>query len=629
MVINKMKKILTHILIFIHAFSWLLFGQNRKKLQKIWCVFRHGGISLCWYCMEQRFGKRLGRSSYDSLQNQLSQSQSRYLLEKCTKQPLISIVVPVYKVDCKWLDKCISSVVNQHYGKWELLLVDDASERDDLKQLIDSWTSRDERISLYTLQQNSGIAKATNYGIKHARGEFIGMLDHDDELTPDALTWVVWTLKQHPEALWLYSDEDLISITGKCYDPRFKPDFSYEYLLSNMFACHFRVYATEMINKVGGLRCDFDGSQDHDLALRLAEIIPPKKIVHIPRVIYHWRVIPGSAAMSIDEKPKAPSAGRKAVAQALERCGLKGNVTSYKLCPTIYQIEFELTKFPKVSIIIPTKNALSLVKKCIDSILEYTAYPCFEIIVINNASDDPLLLEYLAKEESENKIKIINYNKPFNHSEMNNIAVASVDSEFVVFMNNDIEIVSRKWLEQLVGVTELDRSIAVVGGMLLYPNRTVQHGGIIMGINGTAGHAHKYLHSELPGHLGRLQTLQEMSGVTAAMALVRRSSFNIIGGFNSNCYPTLYNDVDMCIRLRKAGFRCIYNPMVRAIHYETSTRPIRTEDLIYKRRLVDDHAEILSNDPFYNPNLALDNEQFHRYRNFAVEDQMPELADIR
>jgi len=581
---------------------------------------------LCWHCMVDRFNAR--DLSYDPFRNQLSNSQSKYILKKSTFKPLFSIVVPVHRVACEWLKKCISSVVNQHYREWELILVDDASQKCDLTQLIDSWVLRDNRIRSYCLMKNLGIAGATNFGIRQAKGQFIAFLDHDDELTPDALTWVTYALNKDPDALWLYSDEDLISMAGKCHDPHFKPNFSPEFLLSNMYTCHLSVYSSEMIAKVGGLRDGFDCSQDHDLALRLSEIIPKGRIIHIPRVLYHWREVLGSTAMGIEAKPKAPSAGRKAVAEALQRRNLKGKVSSYELCSTIYRIEFEPSEFPKISVIIPTKNGLSLIKKCIDSVRRCTNYPNFEIVVINNASDDPRLLEYLTNEQSENRIKILHYNKPFNHSEMNNIAVDSVDSEFVLFVNNDIEIISEKWLEQLVAITELDQSIGVVGGLLLYPDGQVQHGGVILGLYGTAGHAHKYIFNGLPGYLGRLHTLQEVSGITAALALVRRSSFKHISGFDSNRYPTLYNDVDLCIRLRKEGYRCIYNPMVRAIHYETKTRPVNSEELVYKQRLASDYAEILNRDPFYNPNLALNNEQFRGFRRFPIEDQIPELANI-
>ncbi|MCX5634372.1 MAG: glycosyltransferase [Planctomycetota bacterium] len=621
-----MKNVITYILVFARAFWWLLFGTQRKKLKKVWLVYQVGGIRLCWYYMVGRFNAKV--LSYDPFRNQLSDSQSKYILEKFTYKPLFSIVVPVYKVACEWLDECISSVVNQHYIKWELILVDDSSQKDDLTQLINSWVSQDNRIRSYCLVKNLGIAGATNFGIRQAKGQFIAFLDHDDELTADALTWVTYALNKNPDALWLYSDEDLISMAGKCHHPHFKPDFSPEFLLSNMFTCHLSVYSSEMLAKVGHLRDGFDGSQDHDLALRLSEIIPKEKIIHIPRVLYHWREVLCSTAMGIEAKPKAPSAGRKAVAEALQRRNLKGEVSSYELCSTIYQIKFEPSEFPKISVIIPTKNGLSLIKKCIDSVRRCTNYPNFEIILINNQSDDTAFLEYIKREQSLNRIKVLNYDKPFNHSDMNNIAADSVDSEFIVLMNNDIEIISDQWLEQLLATIQIDESVAVAGGLLLYPDGIVQHGGIILGLNGTAGHANKYIHGKSPGYLGRIQALQEVSGITAALAIIRRSSFQLVIGFNANRYPTLYNDVDLCIRLRKEGYRCIYNPMVRAIHYETKTRPVNIEEFVYKQRLGSDYAEILNRDPFYNPNLALNNEQFHGFREFPVENQIQELANI-
>ncbi len=270
-----------------------------------------------------------------------------------------SIIVPVYKVDKKWLNKCIYSVIDQHYKNWELILVDDASGSQELTELMHSMALKDDRIRTYELKNNSGIAVVTNFGIQQARGKFIGFLDHDDEITPDALTWITWSLNKNPEALWLYSDEDFITTTGQCHSPHFKPDFSPELLLSNMFTCHFSVYAAHILNEAGGIREGFDGSQDHDLALRISEIIPKEKIIHIPRVLYHWRELPDSTSIGITAKPKAPFAGRKAVAEALQRRKINGKITSYKLRATIYQVEFDPSEFPKVSVIIPTKNSIS------------------------------------------------------------------------------------------------------------------------------------------------------------------------------------------------------------------------------------------------------------------------------
>jgi len=621
-----MKNRMKYILIFAHALHWLLVVPRRYKLKKVWITYKHGGIKLCWHCMVYKFSAKI--LSYNPLRNQLSVSQSKYILEKCTHKPLFSIVVPVYKVARKWLDKCISSVVNQHYSNWELILVDDASGRKDLQQLMDKWASKDKRIRVYYLQENSGIAGATNFGIKQAKGEFIGLLDHDDELTPDALTWIIWALKQNPEAQWIYSDEDKISTKNSFHSPYFKPDYSPEHLLSIMFTCHFSVYSAEIIRKVEGLREGFDGSQDHDLALRLSEIVPKEKVIHIPRILYHWREIPGSTASNNFVKPLAAINGLKAVVQALDRRSLKANVKSYPTSPTLYTFELKPSSFPKVTVIIPTKNCLSILKKCIDSIRMRTDYPNYEIIIIDNNSDDPLFFEYIKDQESKHNIKVIKYSKPFNHSDMNNLAVASVDSEFAVFMNNDIEIISDNWLEQLIATALMDSTIALVGGLLVYPNGKVQHSGIILGLNGYAGHAHKALDPRSTGYFGRLHSIQEMSGVTAALSLIKKSAFQEVGGFNAGRYPTSFNDVDLAIRLKQKGFRIIYNPMVKAIHYESLTRPVNELEILFRQRLKEDYGHILYKDPFYNPNLALDNEQFRGYRQFPVEDQIPELADM-
>jgi GT2 family glycosyltransferase len=595
-------------IILVRALWWFFFGPQRRKFSKVWAAYKAGGIGLCMDRATGKFdGEKLGseKFSYDPFRNRLIPYQSKCILAQCSNKPSFSIIAPVYKVEYKWLDKCIRSVVNQQYTNWEFILVDDASQRKDLRQLIDKWVSKDDRIQVYYLEEKSGIVGAINFGIKRAKGKYIGFLNQGDELTPDALTWVVWTVNKNPDSLWFYSDEDMISSNGKYHNPYFKPDFSPEFLLANMYTCHFSVYSADILAKLGGLRHDFEGSQDHDLALRLSEVISKEKIVHIPYVLYHWRENPDSLATGTDAKPNAPCAGRKAVAEALKRRNLKGRVTSYEFCPTIYNIELEPSEFPKVSIIIPTKNALSLTRKCIDSVRKHTNYPNYEILVIDNQSDDLKFLEYIKAEKSSDHLKVLKYDKPFNHSEMNNIAVKSVESDLVVFMNNDIEIISDRWLEQLVASTELDKSIANVGGLLIYPNGKVQHGGMILGIRNIAGHAHKYLDSKSTGYFGRLHALQEFCGVTAALSLIKKSAFIQVGGFNSERYPTSFNDVDICIRLRQHGFRCIYNPMVRAIHHELKTRPVTREELDYRRRLMEDYLEILGNDPFYNPKFFL------------------------
>ena len=525
---SKLKKILKAFLVVIRGFFWLFFGHGRRNIPKILSTYKYGGFKLCWELAAGKFGK--AQYSYNHKHNQLTYKQCDFLIKRFKVKPLISIITPVYKIDIKWLNKCIESVSRQYYENWELILVDDASESDTIKKVMNSRASSDNRIKVFFQEKNSGIAGATNFGIKNAKGDYIGFLDHDDELTPDALTWMIWAINKNPEALWFYSDEDKMSDKDKCHSPYFKPDFSPEFLLSNMFTCHFSVYGSEVIKKVNGLRTGFDGSQDHDLALRISEIVPPAKIIHIPRILYHWRIIPGSAAMSIEEKPKAPIAGRKAVSDALKRRNLKGIVTSNKICPTLYEIEFQPGSFPEVTIIIPTYNSLSLVKNCIKSLKNNTEYPNYNILVIDNKSDDEEFLEYIREQESHGTLKVMLYDKPFNHSDMNNLAVRSVSSELVVFMNNDIEIISNNWLEQLVATVSIDDTIACAGCLLLYKDNTVQHGGIILGLTDPAGHAHKHILSENIGYYGRLYAIQQLSGVTAALMIAKKSAFEKIGG---------------------------------------------------------------------------------------------------
>jgi glycosyltransferase involved in cell wall biosynthesis len=320
-----LKKTIQHIAQVPKALYLFLRTCSEKGLGKFRPYYAYGGLSLCWrmacFQLTKVWYNRIV-THYDPLKNQISTSQSQRLLKKCQHQPLISIITSVYKVDAKWLDLSIRSVVNQHYQNWELILVDDGSQRPDLSDLIASWCQKDRRIKSIQLEQNRGIAGATNAGFGQATGEFIGILDHDDELTPDALVWVVWTLNQHPQAKWFYSDEDLITTRGDCHSPFYKPDYSPENLLSRNFICHFRVYAADVLRQIGGKRTGFDGAQDHDLALRYSEVITPDQIVHIPRVLYHWRTIRSSAATSIQAKPKAATAGVRAVSEAFRRRGV-------------------------------------------------------------------------------------------------------------------------------------------------------------------------------------------------------------------------------------------------------------------------------------------------------------------
>jgi glycosyltransferase involved in cell wall biosynthesis len=557
----------------------------------------------------------------------LSAEQSQRVLAAARSKPLISIIVPVYKVDPRWLARCLDCVAAQHYQRWELVAIDDGSQSPEITRLLQERAAADPRIRTGALEKNGGICVATNAGLEMARGEFIGFLDHDDELTPDALAWIVAMHNRFPHAVWFYSDEDKISEQGTLSVPFFKPDYSPEYLLSVMYTCHFSVYSAELLRQAGGVRPGFEGSQDHDLALRLSERVAPEQVVHIPRILYHWRTVSTSTAVNEGAKPYASIAGCKAVREALARRGLEGSVTPHPVIRTVYQIHLRPKRQPHVTVIVPTRNAADMLKECLASVRRHTQYASYEVLVIDNQSDEPKLADYLAGESAASRLRVIGYDRPFNHSQMHNEAVAALASEYIVLLNNDVVIQSDAWLEQLVATAEIDPKVAGVGALLLYPDGTIQHGGIILGVQGTAGHSHRDLDGEHLGYGGRPQLLHESFGATAALLLLRRSAFLEVDGFDATHYPTSYNDVDLWLRLRAAGYRCLYNPQVRAIHHELKTRRVSADlERQYRRQLRDDWLDHLEHDPFYNPNLTLANEQYRGLRPYPVAADFPELS---
>lgn len=581
-------------------------------------LLRAGGISGLTRQLTLYFYQVSRTSSYRiPLSAQFTPEQAETIHQCLEHQPLISLVIPVYKVDPRWLDLCLGSVASQYYMHWEVLLVDDGSNQPALTSLMRAWESRDSRIRLLQFESNRNISAATNAGIEIAQGEYIGFVDHDDELTPDALTWFIASINEHPQARWFYSDEAVISPQGKYLNLHLKPDYSPEFLLSTMYTCHLSLYCTDLLRKVGGMRLGFEGAQDHDLALRIADVIDRNQVVHIPRVLYKWRAIETSTALSLTAKPEAITAGQRAVTEALARRGIRGTISPSVHCASMYNISLDPQSFPRISIIIPTRNGREDLEKCLTSLHNKTNYPNYEVVIIDNQSDDPRLLELLNHEQSASRLRVLDYDQPFNHSAMNNLAVQACESEYVLFMNNDIELISDRWLETLVATIQMDASIAGVGAKLLYPDGTIQHGGMILGINGLAGHAHRFVADHDPGYLGRACLLNEFTGATAALLLMRKSAFEEVGGFDAEAFPTSFNDADLWIRLRKAGYRCLYNPTVKAYHYESKTRKTpKVLEAEYEQRLKARWKIELENDSFYNPNLALDNEIFYHHRPF-------------
>lgn len=610
------------------ALLWLFFSPRPvRRLKNAWIVLKAEGLRACYLRAIENFSDIY--RTYRHGRNELTPFQSQYILSLECHKPVISILVVLQPdTSVRLIKKCINSVCRQHYENWEFILLGEHNGKPQkvLCDFIKSASQKCERIRLYYTPPMT-LGARLNKGLKLASGKLITFLGPHDELAPDALTWLIWASNNHTDAHWFYSDEDRISATDRHYSPNFKPDFSAEFLLSFLFLGDMNIYSADILSKVSGFSERSDLDVYHDIALRLSEIVPSAEIIHIPRILYHRRQYKFGNNRKRGSKSES-EIGCKTVREALNRRKLKGMVVSHELYPKLCRIALEPVQFPEVSILIPTRNCLELLRKCILSIRSHTRYVNYEIVVIDNMSDDPALHQYMRHEQAGNNLNVIRYEKPFNHSDMNNMAINSVHTNWIVLMNNDVEILSDRWLEQLVATAQIDDSIAAVGGLLLYPDGTVQHSGIVLGIRSVAGHAHKYMDPQDYGYFGRLKALQEYSGVTAALSLIRKSAFVQVGGFNSVRYPTSFNDVDLCIRFKQHGFRCIYNPMVRAIHYELKTRPITKDEMVFRQRLAEDYYRILNNDPFYNPNLSLSNEQFRGFREFPVECQIPELSNL-
>ena len=526
-------------------------------------------------------------------------------------QPTFSIVMPTYNTPVIWLKAAIVSVINQSYTNWEICISDDASKDVEtvgfLKKLVH------DKIKVTFNKVNGGISIASNVAVDMATGDYIILLDHDDELTVDAL-WELAKEINTSNADFIYSDEDKIDEKGICTSPHFKPDYSPERLLAQNYICHLACIKKSLLDEVGQFRIGYEGSQDHDLFLRVVE--KATLIKHIPKVLYHWRAIKGSTALNLTEKNYAFEAGRLAVESALQRRGIAGKV-SLGIALGTYKVDREIIGLPLVSIIIPFKDEPEILEKCLESIISNSTYTNYEIIAISNNStnDQPIQVVEKFKHKFE-KIIYLEYNQPFNYSEINNYAVNNAKGEHLILLNNDIEIISPNWIEALLQFSQI-KEIGAVGAKLLYPNDTLQHAGVIVGINGVAGHSHKYFPADNYGYLGRLILNQNMSAVTAACLMVKKDLYQSVNGLNEIDFKVAFNDIDFCLRLVEAGYSNIYTPYCVAYHHESLSRGY--EDNEEKKARFDNecanfkarHKGILQKgDPYYNPNLTLEIENF-------------------
>ena len=529
----------------------------------------------------------------------------------------VSVVIPTYNTPEGFLRQAIESVLKQSYPLWELCIADDGSTEPNVRLLLQEYSRRDSRVKVTFRPENGHICAASNSALSLATGEYVALLDHDDTLARHALHAVVKAIYNNPGVQIIYSDEDKIDEVGNRSDPHFKPDWNPDLFLSQNYIAHLVVYRRELVNRIGGFREGLEGSQDHDLLLRCLRHVNDSEIVHVPSVLYHWRMVQGSTALASQEKDYTTSAGVKAlrdffVAQDRLDVGVEAG-----FLPNTYRVRYPIPQpEPLVTILIPTKDKLEFLEPCVRSILERTTYKTYEIIVLDNESSEPETLEFLGHISREDqRVRILQYHHPFNFPAINNYGVHHARGAFVALVNNDTEVISPDWLTEMIGHA-IRPGIGCVGAKLYYDDDTIQHAGVILGIGGVAGHGHKYFPRHAHGYFSRLRLCQNLSAVTAACLVVRKAIYDQVGGMDENELTIAFNDVDFCLKVREAGYLNLWTPYAELYHHESQTRGKEDtpEKIARSNREIAfmkaKWGEKLLRDPYYSRNLTLEKEDF-------------------
>lgn len=525
-----------------------------------------------------------------------------------------SVVVPLYNTPEKFLHEMIRSVIDQTYADWELCMADGSDEaHGNVERICRQYMRKDLRIKYQRLEENLGISGNTNACLEMATGDYIGLFDHDDLLHPAALHEVMRAICEQ-DADFIYTDENTFHEKPEdAFCPHFKPDYAPDTLRSYNYICHFTVFSRELLDEVGKFRREFDGSQDYDMVLRLTE--KASKIVHIPEILYFWRAHSGSVAGDISAKPYTLDAARRALGEHLDRVGLVGEVEDSSI-PSTYRIKYTISGCPKVSIVIPNMDHADTLRTCISSILEKTTYENFEIVIIENNSRKEETFAYYDELKTDPRIQIVTWEGKFNYSAINNFGVReAATGEYILLLNNDIEVITPDWLQEMLMFAQRP-DVGAVGAMLYYPDDTIQHAGVVLGIGGVAGHAHKYFPRGDFGYMSRATIAQDLSVVTAACVMLPRTVWDEVGGLDET-FEVAFNDVDLCMRIRKAGYLIVWTPYAELYHYESKSRG--AEDTPEKKKRFEGEvrrfqarwkSELAAGDPYYNPNLTLVREDF-------------------
>jgi GT2 family glycosyltransferase len=606
---------------------WRMTKPLRVLLNLIKYILKHTPLvkyvykflfSIKYFGLKETFRKtkRFLRKETDhfKIENTLPETEIKFQKStRFSRNIKFSILVPLYNTPEKFLKEMIASVKEQTYENWELCLVDGSDKKHSrIRDICKNYTEKDSRILYRRLGRNLGISGNTNECITMSSGEYIALLDHDDLLHPSALYEVMKIICKE-DADVIYTDEDKVDADTRVYsEPHFKPDFAIDNLRANNYICHLLVFKKYLFDEVGMFNSIYDGSQDHDMILRLVE--KAEKIVHIPKILYHWRINSNSTSLDVKSKPYVSKSGIDAVSSHLKRCGIEAEVTAHKICQTLYRIKYKIVDNPLVSIVIPNKDHAEDLRKCVNSIMKKTTYSHYEIIIVENGSITEDIFNYY-EELKKDKIWVVYWDGRFNFSEINNFGRKNAHGDYIVLLNNDIEIISPDWIEEMLMLCQR-RDIGAVGAKLYYPDDTIQHGGVIGGIGGIAGHAHKYFPRSSAGYFSRLLFQQDLSAVTAACMMVKMKVFDEIGGLDP-LFAVAFNDVDFCMRIRKAGYLIAWTPYAEAYHYESKSRGL--EDTPEKQTRFSKEISLFQNrwakelalgDPYYNPNLTLDREDF-------------------
>jgi GT2 family glycosyltransferase len=528
--------------------------------------------------------------------------------------PHFSIIVPVYDVEKKWLTATIDSVRAQHYQDWQLCLINDGSTKTHIKLTLDHYAASDTRIITHHHRENLGIAQSSNTGLSIADGEYIILLDHDDLLEPDALSVLALTIANHADADLIYSDEDKIDSEDIFSHPFFKPGYSPALLLSQNYFGHLVACSRELLQDIGGFRTGFDGAQDYDLVLRGSRAA--KRIVHIPQVLYHWRQIVGSTAFFYGEKDYAWSAGQRALQDHLNNY-YPGSKAEKGHLPGTYRVDYKIDDRPAVSVIIPFRDQPELLDRCLSALFTQTDWRPLEVIGIDNQSGQQGVDQVKQKwSASQPGLRFIDYPHAFNFSSICNFGVETASGDYIVLLNNDVEIISPDWVESMLGLAQ-DSNAGAIGAILRYPDRSIQHAGIVTGIGGYAGHPFKGFEHNQIGYFGRLEVDSNVSAVTAALLMVSRQKYLKVGGLDEDNFGIALNDVDFCLKLMQSGYQNVVTAKCQAIHHESASRgydndPSRrarhNKEIEYFQQK---WASVLEQgDPYYNPNLSLESEDY-------------------